>query len=38
MSNEITIILADDHPIVRKGLREVIEEDQTHLLEPLGFD
>ncbi len=28
MSNEITIILADDHPIVRKGLREVIEEDQ----------
>ncbi len=28
MTNEITIILADDHPIVRKGLREVIEEDQ----------
>jgi len=28
MSNEITIILADDHPIVRKGLREVIEEDR----------
>jgi DNA-binding NarL/FixJ family response regulator len=28
MSNEITIILADDHPIVRKGLREVIEEDK----------
>ena len=28
MSNEITIILADDHPIVRKGLREIIEEDQ----------
>ena len=27
MSNEITIILADDHPIVRRGLREVIEED-----------
>lgn len=27
MSNEITIIIADDHPIVRKGLREVIEED-----------
>ena len=28
MINEITIILADDHPIVRKGLREVIEEDR----------
>lgn len=28
MSNEITIIIADDHPIVRKGLREVIEEDK----------
>jgi DNA-binding NarL/FixJ family response regulator len=28
MSSEITIILADDHPIVRKGLREVIEEDK----------
>lgn len=27
MSEAITIILADDHPIVRKGLREVIEED-----------
>jgi len=27
MSNEITIIIADDHPIVRKGLRETIEED-----------
>ncbi|MCW5960240.1 MAG: response regulator transcription factor [Pyrinomonadaceae bacterium] len=26
--NEITIILADDHPIVRKGLREVIEDDR----------
>jgi DNA-binding NarL/FixJ family response regulator len=24
---EITIIIADDHPIVRKGLREIIEED-----------
>jgi DNA-binding NarL/FixJ family response regulator len=30
MDNEITIILADDHPIVRKGLREVIEE-ESHL-------
>jgi DNA-binding NarL/FixJ family response regulator len=28
MSSEITIILADDHPIVRRGLREVIEEDK----------
>lgn len=28
MTDEITIILADDHPIVRKGLREVIEEDK----------
>ena len=27
MSNEITIILADDHPIVRKGLRDTIEEE-----------
>src|SRR5438128_2271072 len=27
MSTEITIVLADDHPIVRKGLREVIDED-----------
>ena len=26
--NEITIIIADDHPIVRKGLREIIEEDR----------
>ena len=25
---EITIILADDHPIVRKGLREVIEDER----------
>jgi len=25
--NEITIIIADDHPIVRQGLRQVIEED-----------
>jgi DNA-binding NarL/FixJ family response regulator len=25
--NEITIVLADDHPIVRRGLRETIEED-----------
>lgn len=26
--NEITIIIADDHPIVRQGLRQVIEEDR----------
>lgn len=25
--NDITIIIADDHPIVRQGLRQVIEED-----------
>lgn len=30
MSTEITIVLADDHPIVRKGLREVIDE-EAHL-------
>lgn len=29
MFEEITIVLADDHPIVRKGLREVIEEDKN---------
>lgn len=28
MAEEITIIIADDHPIVRKGLREAIEEDK----------
>ncbi len=27
MSNKINIIIADDHPIVRKGLRQVIESD-----------
>ena len=27
MSNEIRIIIADDHPIVRKGLRQIIEAD-----------
>ena len=25
MSNEITVLIADDHPIFRKGLREIIE-------------
>lgn len=28
MSDQITIIITDDHPIVRKGLREIIEEDK----------
>ena len=27
MGNEIRIVIADDHPIVRKGLREVIEDE-----------
>ncbi len=27
MSNDISIIIADDHPIVRKGLRQIIEAD-----------
>ena len=27
MSNEIHIIIADDHPVVRKGLRQIIEAD-----------
>ncbi len=30
MNREITIIIADDHPIVRKGLREVIEEESKY--------
>ena len=25
MSNKITVLIADDHPIFRKGLREIIE-------------
>ncbi|MFZ1702501.1 MAG: response regulator transcription factor [Pyrinomonadaceae bacterium] len=28
MSNQITIVIADDHPIVRQGLRQTIEEDR----------
>ncbi|MFN7948817.1 MAG: response regulator transcription factor [Blastocatellia bacterium] len=32
MSSEITIIIADDHPIVRKGLRETIEEESDYLV------
>jgi DNA-binding NarL/FixJ family response regulator len=27
MAAEITLIIADDHPVVRKGLREIIEKD-----------
>ncbi|MGH9845429.1 MAG: response regulator transcription factor [Blastocatellia bacterium] len=27
MANEITILIADDHPIVRRGLKQVIESD-----------
>ena len=27
MKNEITVLIADDHPIVRRGLRQVIEAD-----------
>jgi DNA-binding NarL/FixJ family response regulator len=30
--NDITIILADDHPIVRKGLCEVIEEESNFIV------
>ncbi len=32
MNSEITIIIADDHPIVRKGLREVIEEESRFIV------
>lgn len=28
MSKQITVILADDHPIVRQGLRQIIEEEE----------
>jgi len=28
MNDEITILLADDHPVVRQGLRQTIEEDR----------
>jgi DNA-binding NarL/FixJ family response regulator len=30
--SEITIIIADDHPIVRKGLREVIEDESKFIV------
>jgi DNA-binding NarL/FixJ family response regulator len=29
MDNQITVIIADDHPIVRQGLRQAIEEDKS---------
>ena len=32
MSNEITIVIADDHPIVRKGLRETIEDESKFIV------
>ncbi len=32
MNNEITIIIADDHPIVRRGLRETIEEERNFMV------
>src|SRR5262245_37339320 len=28
MAGEVTIVIADDHPIVRNGLREAIERDE----------
>ena len=37
MAAEITILIADDHPIVRKGLRQVIESDpQLKIVEEAG--
>src|ERR1051325_5888025 len=32
MNNEITIVIADDHPIVRKGLRETIEDESKFMV------
>lgn len=32
MSNEIKIVLADDHPVVRQGLRQAIEKDKKLLV------
>jgi len=29
MANQIRIVIADDHPVLRKGLRQVIEEDPS---------
>src|SRR5215510_6841220 len=37
MASEITVLIADDHPIVRKGLRQVIESDpQLKIVEEAG--
>src|SRR5262245_42791577 len=37
MADEITVLIADDHPIVRKGLRQVIESDpQLKIVEEAG--
>ena len=37
MAAEITVLIADDHPIVRKGLRQVIESDpQLKIVEETG--
>jgi DNA-binding NarL/FixJ family response regulator len=32
MNNEITLIIADDHPVVRKGLRETIEDESKFIV------
>jgi DNA-binding NarL/FixJ family response regulator len=32
MNSEITVIIADDHPIVRKGLREVIDDESSFIV------
>ncbi len=37
MSDQIRIVIADDHPIVRKGLRDVIEEEEDlHVVAEAG--
>jgi len=37
MAQEITVLIADDHPIVRKGLRQVIESDpQLKIVDEVG--
>jgi DNA-binding NarL/FixJ family response regulator len=37
MATEITVLIADDHPIVRKGLRQLIESDpQLKIVEETG--
>ncbi|MCQ9191752.1 response regulator, partial [Escherichia coli] len=32
METQITIVMADDHPIVRQGLRKIIETDKNLLI------